>query len=98
MDPQGKRTIFVLTKVDLAEENLTKPDRVRARQQIKDGNDSFQWFAFFNQIRKILSGKLFPMRALGYFAVVTGRGNKDDSIATIKQYEEQFFSTSKLFK
>ena len=29
MDPQGKRTIFVLTKVDLAEENLTKPDRVR---------------------------------------------------------------------
>jgi hypothetical protein len=31
MDPQGKRTIFVLTKVDLAEENLTKPDRVRSK-------------------------------------------------------------------
>ena len=31
MDPQGKRTIFVLTKVDLAEENLTKPDRVRQK-------------------------------------------------------------------
>lgn len=27
-DPQGKRTIFVLTKVDMAEQNLADPSRV----------------------------------------------------------------------
>lgn len=38
------------------------------------------------------------MKAIGYYAVVTGRGRKDDSIQTIKDHEENFFRNSKLFK
>lgn len=37
------------------------------------------------------------MKALGYFAVITGRGATNESIDQIKRYEEEFFRKSKIF-
>ncbi|PAA87312.1 hypothetical protein BOX15_Mlig004017g1, partial [Macrostomum lignano] len=75
-DPSGRRTIFVLTKLDLAERDRISPDR----------------------IGRLLAGRLLPLKALGYFAVVTGSGGADESIPAIQRYEEQFFRNSQFFK
>ena len=48
------------------------------------------------RIQKILNGQLLPMKALGYFAVVTGMPDGDDQqIDKIKQYEADFFENSR---
>ena len=94
MDPQGKRTIFVLTKFDLAENNQFNPDRVIYLMSLILAES----LILIYQMKKILEGRLFPMKALGYFAVITGKGNADDSIDSIRDYEERFFTQSKLLR
>lgn len=74
IDKKGRRTILVLTKVDIAEKTHTNPSK----------------------IKKILDGELFPMKALGYYAVVAGKSGKNEDIQEIKDYEENFFLTSSL--
>ena len=75
-DVDGRRTIFVMTKADLAEST----------------------FANSNRVSQILSGRLFQLKALGYYAVVTGKGNSPASIQEIQQYEQEFFTNSKYFR
>jgi optic atrophy protein 1 len=74
IDHAGKRTILVLTKVDIAEKTHANPAK----------------------IKKILDGELFPMKAMGYYAVVAGKSGTNSDIQEIKDYEEKFFSTSTL--
>ena len=49
-------------------------------------------------VGKILSGKLFPMKSLAYFALVSGTNNPNSSIEDIIKYEENFFKKSKIYK
>jgi hypothetical protein len=56
MDPHGRRTIFVLTKVDLAEKNVASPSRVRTGsllwQQILCTSSSYDRDWLFNRKKK----------------------------------------------
>jgi len=50
------------------------------------------------RLKQILDGKLFPLRALGYFAVVAGMDDRNASINQIRAYESDVFQTSELFR
>jgi len=51
------------------------------------------------RLKQILDGKLFPLRALGYFAVVTGvDGTTEATIDQIQTHEAQVLKTSELFR
>ncbi|KII66271.1 Dynamin-like protein [Thelohanellus kitauei] len=76
IDPNGSRTICVLTKLDIAERNNVKIER----------------------IQRLMSGKLFPMKALDYFAIIAGTGDPESSISEIAAYEQDFFKRSSLFR
>eukprot|EP00004_Rigifila_ramosa_P006477 TRINITY_DN1725_c0_g1_i5.p1 TRINITY_DN1725_c0_g1~~TRINITY_DN1725_c0_g1_i5.p1 ORF type:complete len:953 (-),score=259.51 TRINITY_DN1725_c0_g1_i5:43-2553(-) len=78
VDPKGERTIFVLTKVDVAEKGNANPERMR----------------------QMMEGRLFRMKAINYFAVVTGTGSRtsEEDIDSITKYETEFFKQSTLFQ
>lgn len=51
-----------------------------------------------NRIEKLLSGKLFPMKAVSYFAVIAGTGKSEESIADIMAYEQEYLENSNFVK
>ncbi|OWA52960.1 Dynamin-like 120 kDa protein, mitochondrial [Hypsibius exemplaris] len=74
-DPDGRRSIFVLTKTDLVETSLANPDK----------------------IRRVTDGSLLPLKAIGYYAALPGRGPRSEPVEDVEKFEENYFRTSKLF-
>uniref|UniRef100_A0A8C8BMI4 Dynamin-like GTPase OPA1, mitochondrial n=1 Tax=Otus sunia TaxID=257818 RepID=A0A8C8BMI4_9STRI len=91
MAPDTKETIFSISKA-----YMQNPNAIILC--IQDGSVDAERSIVTDLIQQIIEGKLFPMKALGYFAVVTGKGNSSESIDSIKEYEEEFFQNSKLLK
>uniref|UniRef100_A0A8C4Y6Y5 Dynamin-like GTPase OPA1, mitochondrial n=1 Tax=Gopherus evgoodei TaxID=1825980 RepID=A0A8C4Y6Y5_9SAUR len=98
MAPDTKDTIFSISKAYMQNPNAIILC-IQERSIVTDFMDLAEKnVASPNRIQQIIEGKLFPMKALGYFAVVTGKGNNAESIESIKDYEEEFFQNSKLLK